>query len=103
MLDILRIADLITIRNSRQATIDESLRIANLCRLSHHDYRQGEQVLFKVHAPNKLDGRWTAPYNIVLVHVNGTLTIRLDAHTVERVNISRLDSSRIESRCVFLC
>ena len=51
LLDIPLIADLITIHNSRQAIIDESLRIANLHRLNH-DYRVNEQVLFKVYAPH---------------------------------------------------
>jgi hypothetical protein len=92
-LDIPLIADLITIRNSRQAIIDESLRVANMQRLNH-DYRFGEQVLFKVYAPKKLDARWTGPYNIESVHVNGTLTIRLNAHTVERVNVRRLKPYR---------
>jgi hypothetical protein len=91
--DIPLIADLITIRNSRQAIIDESLRVANMQRLNH-DYRVGEQVLFKVYAPKKLDARWTGPYNIESVHVNGTLSIRLNAHTVERVNVRRLKPYR---------
>jgi hypothetical protein len=79
MLDIPLIADLITIRKSRQSIIDESLRIANLSRLNH-DYRVGEQVLLKVFAPNKLDARWLGPYEILTVHANGTLSIRLNAH-----------------------
>jgi hypothetical protein len=93
LLDIPLVADLITIRNSRQAIIDESLRVASMRRLNH-DYRINEQVLLKVHAPNKLDARWTGPYDIVSVHVNGTLTIRLNAHTVERVNVRRLKPYR---------
>jgi hypothetical protein len=76
MLDIPLIADLLTIRNSRQAIIDESLRHANLKRLNH-DYRVGEQVSLEVYAPKKLDARWTGPYLILAVHVNGTLTIHL--------------------------
>jgi hypothetical protein len=47
LLDIPLVADLITIRNSSQAIIDESLRVANLHRLNH-DYRVGKQILFKV-------------------------------------------------------
>jgi hypothetical protein len=42
LLDIPLIADLITIRNSRHAIIDENLRVANMQRLNH-DYRVGEQ------------------------------------------------------------
>jgi hypothetical protein len=93
LLDIPLVADLITIRNSRQTIIDESLRVANLHRLNH-DYRAGERVLFKVYNPSKLEDRWTGPYEIITVHVNGTLTIRLNAHTVERVNIRRLKPYR---------
>jgi hypothetical protein len=60
----------------------------------NHDYRVGEQVLFKVYAPTKLDARWTGPYNIESVQVNGTLTIRLNAHTVERVIVRQLKPYR---------
>jgi hypothetical protein len=93
LLDIPLIADLITIRNSRQRIIDERLRVANLHRLNH-DYRIGEQVLFKVFAPKKLEARWHGPYEIITVHANGTLTIRLNAHAVERVNVRRLKPYR---------
>jgi transposase InsO family protein len=93
LLDIPLIADLITIRNSRQSIIDERLRVANLHRLNH-DYRIGERVLFKVFAPKKLDARWHGPYEIITVHVNGTLTIRLSPHSVERVNVRRLKPYR---------
>jgi hypothetical protein len=79
MSDIPLIAEAMAIRNSRQATVDESLRTANLRQLSR-DYRQGEQGLFEVHAPNKLEARWTGPYEIITVHVNGNLTIRLNTH-----------------------
>jgi hypothetical protein len=92
MLDIPLIADLITICNSLQATVDDSLRIANLRRLNH-DYRQCEQVMSK--SKNPTHARWTGPYEIVAVHVNGNLIIRLNAHTVEGVITRRLDSSRI--------
>jgi hypothetical protein len=93
MLDIPLVADLITIQNSRQAIIDETLRKANLHRLNH-DYAAGEFVLFKVFAPAKLEARWHGPYEILRVHVNGTLTIRLTAHTIERVNVRRLKPYR---------
>jgi hypothetical protein len=47
-------------------------------------------VHFKVYAPNKLEPRWTGSCEISSVDVNGNLTIRLNAHTVERVlNIVR--------------
>jgi hypothetical protein len=46
LLDIPLIADLITIRNSLQAIIDKSPRVANL-HLLNHDHQDGEQVLFK--------------------------------------------------------
>jgi hypothetical protein len=46
MLDIPLISELISIRNSRQAIIDESHSIANLRELNH-DYRVCEQVLLR--------------------------------------------------------
>jgi hypothetical protein len=88
LLDIPLIADLITIRNSHQAIIDESLLVANLT---------GSITIIVVHAPDKLDARWTGPYDNVSVHVNGTLTIRLNAHTVECITIGHLDGQRTTS------
>jgi hypothetical protein len=93
LLAIPLIADLITICNSRQRILNERLRVANLHHLNH-DYQIGERVLFKVFAPKKLDARWHGPYEITRVHVNGTLTIRLNAHAVERVNVRRLKPYR---------
>jgi transposase InsO family protein len=93
LLAIPLIADLITICNSRQRILNERLRVANLHHLNH-DYQIGERVLFKVFAPKKLDARWHDPYQILTVHVNGTLTIRLNAHAVERVNVRRLKPYR---------
>jgi hypothetical protein len=72
MSDIPLIADLITIRNSRQAAVDESLRITNLRRLSN-DYSQGERVMFRVYKPNKLDARWSGPSKIITVLATATL------------------------------
>jgi hypothetical protein len=60
----------------------------------NHNYRIGEQVLFKVFAPKKLEARWHGPYEIIAVHANKTLTIRLNAHAVARVNRRRLKPYR---------
>jgi hypothetical protein len=62
----------------------------------------------QIYKSNKLDARWTGPYAIQTVHVNGTLTIRLNTHTFGRFNVRRLKpypSSRIELNPddAFLC
>jgi hypothetical protein len=51
-------------------------------------------LAIEVFAPTKLEARWHGPYEILRVHVNGTLTIRLTAHTIERVNVRRLKPYR---------
>ena len=96
-LDIPLIADLATIRNHRQALIDENLRRQNLKRRSF-DYQVGQQVLIlnsDIH-PAKLDPTSTeGPYEIIQVHTNGTVTIRKSAFVTDRINIRRLRPFRL--------
>ena len=45
------------------------------------------KIAFK---PDKLDARNLGPYTVEQVHTNGTVTIRLNPHTTERLSIRRL-------------
>ena len=94
VLDIPVIADWITIQNNRQQLIDQRLIEANRKRFSY-DYNIGDQVLKLVYQPNKLQPRAEGPYTIDTVHTNGTVTIRLNHHTIERISIRRIKPYRI--------
>jgi hypothetical protein len=59
---------------------------SNACHHSY-DYQPGQEVLKLVYKPDKLKPRAQGPYDIIAVHTNGTLTIQLNAHTIERISI----------------
>ena len=69
--------------------MNENLRRSNLKR-RRFDYSVGKKVLKKNHAPKKLGERYTGPYTIKQVHVNGTITIELAPDATERINIRRV-------------
>ena len=89
ILDIPMVADLHEIQRQRQQLIDERLIRANRKRFDY-DYNVGDQVLKLAHAPGKLEPRAHGPYRVETVHTNGTLTIRLNPTTIERISIRRL-------------
>ena len=89
ILDIPIIADWKTIRDNRQVMIDDSLIKANRRRFSH-DYHVGDEVLKLTHNPGKLEERAQGPYRVETVHTNGTVTIRVSPHVIERINIRRV-------------
>jgi hypothetical protein len=93
LLDIPLIADFVTIRDNRQAIIDERLRQANHRRVSH-DYRVGEQVWLKNEQAKKMESLWQGPYRIEQVHVNGNVTLRISQNVTDRVNIRRIKPHR---------
>ena len=52
-----------------------------------HEYAPNQKVLKKVHDPTKLVDRITGPFNIIRVHVNGTMTINLQDGITKWINI----------------
>ncbi len=89
VLDLPLIADLQLIQERHQQLIDERLIKANR-RCFSHDYAIGDEVLKLEFKPKKLQPRATGPYRVVQVHANGTVTIRLTPHTIERISIRRI-------------
>ena len=89
LLPIPIIANYAMLRARRQAVIDEANRKENL-RRQFKDYSIGDQVLIRVKDPSKLEDRFVGPYNVTIVHVNGTITIQRGQTVLERVNIRRL-------------
>jgi hypothetical protein len=89
ILDIPMIADWQFIRQNRQQLVDQRLIVANRRRFSY-DYQVGDQVLKLEYKPNKLAPRATGPFPVQAVHTNGTVTIQLTPHTIERINIRRV-------------
>ena len=89
LLNIPFIADMQLLRDKQQLLIDEKLMRANRSRISYN-YRPGDEVLVLAYKPDKRDPRATGPFRIERVHVNGTVTIRRNAHVTERINIRRV-------------
>ena len=89
ILDIPLLADWHLIQQHRQQLVDQRLIEANRKRFSY-DYQVGEEVLKLAYKPAKLDARATGPFVIQTVHTNGTLTIRLNATTTERISVRRV-------------
>jgi hypothetical protein len=88
-LDIPLLTDFQLIQERRQTSIDDNLRCANLRRW-HYDYQPGNECLIIQHYPNKLEPHKYGPFTIELVHINGTVTIRHDPHTTERMSIRHI-------------
>jgi len=90
VLDIPVIADWLTIQQNRQQLIDQRLIAANRKKFSY-DYQVGDEVLKLAYKPDKLSPRANAgPYSIETVHANGTVTIRINPNTLERINLRRI-------------
>lgn len=89
LMDVPYVADMIMLREQRQALIDYNLRRENY-RRRNFDYRVGDYVLELVPNPTKLGFRTKGPFRIEQVHTNGTLTIRRSPILTDRVNIRRL-------------
>ena len=88
-IDLPYIADLLLLRDKRQALIDYNLRRENNKRRTH-DYKINDYVLELVPNPTKLGFRTRGPFRVEQVHTNGTLTIRRSPTLIDRVNIRRL-------------
>jgi hypothetical protein len=82
-------SDFQVIQEKRQQLVDEHLLIANRKRFSY-DYQVGQEVLKLNYQPDKLEPRAEGPYVIHRVHANGTVTIRINATTVERISLRRI-------------
>ena len=89
LIDVPYVANLLLLRDKRQALIDYNLRRENN-RRRNFDYRIGEYVLELKRDPTKMGIRTTGPYRIERVHANGTLTIRRGQGLTDRINIRRL-------------
>ena len=91
--DIPYIANLIMLRDKRQAIINYNLWRENN-RRRNYDYRVGQQVYeivkTKTGIGQKLQTQTRGPYTIEQVHTNGTLTIRRTPLLRDRVNIRQL-------------
>ena len=95
ILDIPIVADMKTLQANKEALINKNLIAENRRRISY-DYQVNDQVLKLVHKPGKLEPRAEGPYPITQVHCNGSVTIRLNAHVTERINIRRIKPFRQE-------
>ncbi len=75
-----------SVNKRRQRRVDSDNKRSNAKRYSF-DYKVGGQVMKRIFDPAKLGHRWSGPYSILQVHVNGNITIQFSAHLQERLNI----------------
>ena len=78
-----------SVNKRRQRRVDSDNKRSNAKRYSY-DYKVGGQVMKRIFDPAKLEHRWSGPYSILQVHVNGNITIQFSAHLQERLNIRRV-------------
>ena len=88
-LNIPLIADWKAITMKREHLVNENLMRENN-RHRQYDYQPQQRVLKKNTNPRKLGERTSGPYVIDKVHTNGTITIKLNDNTSERINIRRV-------------
>ena len=93
ILDIPVLTDWAMIKDRKQQLINQRLIEANRRRFAY-DYHIGDDVQKLVYKPDKLSTRAEGPFRIENVHTNGTVTIRLNPHTIERISIRRIKPYR---------
>jgi transposase InsO family protein len=81
--------DMASINHRRQRRVDKDNKRINSKRYSY-DYTVGGRVMKRIFDPAKLEHRWSGPYEIIQVHVNGNITIQVNPHLRERLNIRRV-------------
>ena len=79
------------LQNTRQQLVDSRLLKENYSRIKH-DYKIRDQILKKMvlSLSDKLKPTFTGPYQILQVHTNSTVTIRLHDNLMEQINIQRI-------------
>ncbi len=83
LLNVPVIADWQTITRNREALVNDAQRI-------NYDYYIGQQVLkYDNTIKGKLTVKTSGPFEIVRVHVNGTVTIQLQVSVTKQINICR--------------
>ena len=58
-----------------------------------YNYHVGEWILIRndtYKVLNKMEPRYSGPYQIIQTHVNGTVTIKKRVNVLERINIRRI-------------
>ena len=91
-LNIPILADIITLRDIRQAKIDKRLLQEN-SRRRPYDYKVDDEVYLQRKDHSKAKMRYTGPHRIVQVHTNNTVSIA-DGDLRTRVSIRRLKLKR---------
>ena len=88
-MDVTLIADLDAIRGRRQQLIDDNLIRLNKKR-ADHNYSVNDIVLLRFADPVKMEDRFTVPYRIARVFVNGTIDLYLGPMVVRRFSIRKV-------------
>ena len=89
LMDVPLIADLDAIRGRQQKLIDDNLNRLNKKR-ADHNYSVNERVLLRVADPVKMEDRFTGPYRIARIFVNGAIDLELEPTIVRSFSIRKL-------------
>ena len=89
LMDVPLIADLGAIRGRQQQLIDDNLIRLNK-KLADNNYSVNDIVLLRVAEPVKMKDRFTGPYRIARVFVNGTIDIELEPTIARRFGIRKV-------------
>ena len=89
LMDVPLIADMDSIRVRQQQLIDDNLIRLNKKR-ANHDYSVNDRVLLRVADPVKMEDRFTGPYRISRIFVNGTIDLELEPTVVRRFSIRKV-------------
>jgi len=89
LLNLPIIADIVTLRDLRQAKIDKRVLNANRKRI-RHEFAVNDQVYVWTNPVSKARKYWAGPFPIIQVHTNNTVTIRRGNNLIERLSIRRL-------------
>ena len=92
ILNIPFIVDLTKLRDKRQLIVNRNNARENMSRIDYN-YKVGQWVLIRKDTYKilgKLEERYIGPYLVVMIHVNGTLTVRKRPNVLERINVRRV-------------
>jgi hypothetical protein len=95
ILNIPLLTDLVSLQEHWQQVMDKRLITANAKWFSY-DYKVGEDVLKIAFEPSKMEPRAIGSFQILQVHANGTLKIRVDHDTIEHISLRRVRLYRRE-------
>ena len=93
LVDVPLIANLDSIQQKRQLSVNENLRRQNEARYEYH-YRVGDYVDIRKEDQTKLSEHFHGPYQIFSTNLNGTVTLQLSPNVQETIHCRKIQPIR---------